>query len=82
MHMSSNNRMGTIEAHLAEQEYYKPPKEFIEQANVKSSDIYERFDKFPDGFEEYANLLDWYERWDETFDGSNPPFYKWFKGEK
>ena len=82
MHMSSNNRMGTIEAHLAEQEYYKPPKEFIEQANVKSSDIYERFDKFPDGFEEYANLLDWYERWDETFDGSNPPFYKWFKGGK
>ena len=59
--MSSNNRMGTIEAHLAEQEYYKPSKEFIEQANVKSADIYERLDKFPDGFEEYANLLDWYE---------------------
>ena len=80
--MSSNDRMGTIEAHLAEQEYYKPPNGFIEQANVKSSDIYERFDEFPDGFEEYANLLDWYEKWDETFDGSNPPFYKWFVGGK
>ena len=48
--MSSNDRMGTIEAHLAEQEYYKPPNGFIEQANVNSSDIYERFDEFPDGF--------------------------------
>ena len=69
-----------IEARLSEQEYFRPPASFVGQANVSDPDVYDRFDEFPDGFEEYAELLDWDEHWDETFDGSNPPFFEWFVG--
>ncbi len=27
-----------------------------------------------------ASELDWFKRWDEILDDSNPPFYKWFPG--
>ena len=37
-------------------------------------------DKFPDCFTEYADLLDWDQRWDTVLDSSNPPFWKWFTG--
>lgn len=44
--------------------------------------MFERFglDKFADCFNEYADLLDWYKRWDVTLDNSNPPFWRWFVG--
>ena len=70
----------TIESRLSEQEYFRPPPAFVGQANVSDPSVYDRFDSFPEGFEEYAELLDWEERWDETFDGSNPPFFEWFSG--
>ena len=72
----------TIESRLSEQEYFRPPPAFVGQANVSDPSVYDRFDSFPDGFEEYAELLDWDQRWDETFDGSNPPFFEWFVGGK
>ena len=72
----------TIESRLREREYFRPPAEFVGQANASDPAIYDRFDEFPEGFEEYAELLDWDERWDETFDGSNPPFFEWFTGGK
>jgi acetyl-CoA synthetase len=70
----------TIESRLSEQDYFRPPPSFVGQANVSDPSVYDRFDDFPDGFEEYAELLDWDERWDQTFDGSNPPFFEWFVG--
>jgi len=70
----------TIESRLSEQDYFRPPPSFVGQANVSDPSIHDRFDDFPDGFEEYAALLDWDERWDQTFDGSNPPFFEWFVG--
>ena len=72
----------TIESRLSEQDYFRPPPSFVGQANVSDPSIHDRFDDFPDGFEEYAELLDWDERWDQTFDGSNPPFFEWFVGGK
>jgi acetyl-CoA synthetase len=69
-----------IEARLSEQEYFRPPTEFVGQANVSDPDVYDRFADFPEGFEEYAELLDWDDHWDETFDGSDPPFFEWFVG--
>jgi len=72
----------TIESRLSEQDYFRPPPSFVGQANVSDPSIHDRFDDFPDGFEEYAALLDWDERWDQTFDGSNPPFFEWFVGGK
>jgi len=71
-----------LESQLEEREYYRPPAEFVGQANVTDPDVYDRFDEFPEGFEEFAELLDWDEYWDETFDGSDPPFFEWFVGGK
>ncbi|HET7324812.1 MAG TPA: acetate--CoA ligase [Halococcus sp.] len=72
----------TIESRLAEQDYFSPPDEFVEQANMADSDVYDRFDNFPEGFEEYAEMLDWDEQWETVLDDSNPPFYEWFVGGK
>lgn len=72
----------TLDAKLAEREYYRPPASFVGQANAADPDIYDRFADFPEGFEEYAELLTWDEYWDETFDGSDPPFFEWFVGGK
>lgn len=77
-----NNTDGQLEARLREQEYFRPPTSFVGQANVSDPAIYDRFDEFPDGFEEYANMLEWDEHWDEVLDDSNPPFYEWFVGGK
>jgi acetyl-CoA synthetase len=71
---------GEIEARLSEQEYFRPPTAFVGQANVSDPAVYDRFEAFPDGFEEYAALLNWTERWTEVLDASNPPFYRWFVG--
>ncbi|KAB1197847.1 MULTISPECIES: acetate--CoA ligase [Haloferax] len=78
----SHEERSTIEARLAEEEYYSPNPEFIGQANVSDRSVYDRFDEFPDGFEEYAELLDWDEHWTDVLDASNPPFYDWFVGGK
>jgi len=69
-----------LEARLPDQEYYRPPTTFVGEANVTDPDIYERFEAFPEGFSEYGELLTWEERWDEVFDGSDPPFFEWFVG--
>jgi acetyl-CoA synthetase len=78
--MSDSDEDVRLEARLREQEYFRPPSKFVGQANVSDPAVYDRFDEFPEGFEEYADLLDWDERWDETLDASNPPFYEWFVG--
>ncbi|MEF8831097.1 MAG: acetate--CoA ligase [Halobacteriales archaeon] len=70
----------TLESRLGEQEYVRPPTQFVGQANVADPAVYDRFDDFPEGFTEYADLLDWDERWDDVFDGSDPPFFEWFVG--
>jgi acetyl-CoA synthetase len=71
-----------LESRLQEQDYFRPPTSFVGQANVSDPDIYDRFADFPAGFEEYAEMLDWDEHWDEVLDASNPPFYEWFVGGK
>ncbi|WP_255196701.1 acetate--CoA ligase [Halorarius litoreus] len=67
-----------LEARLTEQDYFRPPAKFVGQANASDPAIYDEVGEFPEGFERYAELLDWDERWDEVFDGSNPPFFEWF----
>ncbi|MFB6116979.1 acetate--CoA ligase [Halosegnis sp.] len=71
-----------LESRLREQEYFRPPTEFVGQANATDPAIYDEVGEFPEGFEQYAELLDWDEHWDEVFDGSNPPFFEWFVGGK
>ena len=71
-----------IAVHWREEELYQPPASFVEQANASDPAIFERFaeDKYPECFEEYADLLTWDERWHTVLDTSNPPFWKWWVG--
>jgi len=71
-----------IAVHWKEEDYLYPTPEFIRQANLKDPNVDRRFslDNFPQCFDEYAELLTWYKKWDQTLDSSNPPFWKWFTG--
>ncbi|MBI9084320.1 MAG: acetate--CoA ligase [Desulfobacterales bacterium] len=73
-----------IAVHWAEEGYYYPSPQFIAQANMTDPAVYDRFslDNFPNCFKEYADLLTWYEYWDEILDTSDAPCFKWFKGGK
>ena len=73
-----------IAVHWKEEEYYAPPASFVAQANLTDPSVNERFDEkhFPECFDEYAEMLTWYERWRTTLDANDPPFWKWFVGGK
>jgi len=73
-----------IAVHWKEEEVFYPPKKFIEQANLTDAKVMERFSEknFPKCFEEYAEMLSWYQRWKTVLDTSDPPFWKWFVGGK
>jgi acetyl-CoA synthetase len=69
-----------IAVHWKEEDYFIPPQSFIDQANLKDKNVLDKFGmkNFPQCFEEYANMLDWYKKWDTVLDSTNPPFFKWF----
>ncbi len=71
-----------IAVHWKEEAYVQPSPAFVAQANLTDSSIDQRFslDNFPQCFDEYAELLTWYKKWDQTLDSSNPPFWKWYAG--
>ncbi|HEV2440427.1 MAG TPA: acetate--CoA ligase [bacterium] len=73
-----------IAVHWKEEEYYQPSPKFIGQANLTDPAVTERFslERFPECFREYGDLLNWDRYWHTTFDGSTPPFWKWFVGGK
>jgi acetyl-CoA synthetase len=73
-----------IAVHWQEEGLVMPSVDFIAQANMTDMGVYDRFslDKFPNCFKEYADMLDWFEYWDEILDTSDAPCYKWFKGGK
>ncbi len=67
-----------IESRLEEGKIYPPPKEFKKNANIDDPGIYEYAEKNYEKFwEEFAERLDWYEKWDEVLEW-NPPYAKWF----
>ena len=71
-----------IAVHWKEEEYFYPTQQFAAQANLRDPNVDKRFalENFPQCFDEYAELLTWYKKWDQTLDSSNPPFWKWFTG--
>jgi acetyl-CoA synthetase len=71
-----------IAVHWKEEDYFYPPQEFVRQANLRDPNVDLRFslERFPECFNEYADLLTWSRKWDHTFDSGNPPFWKWFVG--
>lgn len=77
-------RESEIGVHWREEQLIYPPEKFVTQANMADAEIFERFreERFPECFNEYAELLTWDRRWDKTLDSTNPPFWKWFVGGK
>lgn len=73
-----------IAVHWKEEAYFKPVKDFIDQANIKDEKVLKRFDikNFPDCYKEYADMLDWYKPYNKILDSSKPPFFKWYTGGK
>jgi acetyl-CoA synthetase len=73
-----------IAVHWKEEEYYRPSKEFIAQANLTDAAFVKKFSEknFPKCFDHYAELLDWDKPWRKTLDTTKPPFWKWFVGGK
>ncbi|MCX2819126.1 acetate--CoA ligase [Haladaptatus sp. F3-133] len=68
-----------LEARLEEQDTFEPSEEFVEQANVSDAGIYDEFEEnWPGCWERAAELLDWYEGYDEVLNDEDAPFYEWF----
>jgi acetyl-CoA synthetase len=73
-----------IAVHWKEEEFFRPSKKFIEQANLTDPGVTERFSEknFPQCFEEYADMLTWNQKWETVLDTNDAPFWKWFAGGK
>ncbi|WP_324282107.1 acetate--CoA ligase [Cyanobacterium aponinum UTEX 3221] len=74
----------TIESILKEKRTFAPSSQFSERACIKSweqyQELYNRAAQDPIKFwEELAEQeLDWFQKWDQVLDWTNPPFAKWF----
>ncbi|MEA3398753.1 MAG: AMP-binding protein, partial [Patescibacteria group bacterium] len=75
---------GLTEVLLSNQKKYQPSKNTIKQANVKNYEkVLADARKNPLKFwEEAADDLKWFKKWDKVFDNSTKPFFKWFIGAK
>jgi acetyl-CoA synthetase len=72
----------TIEALLHEKRQFRPPKKFIEQANIRDASIYRKADRdFEDFWAGFARELSWYKPWKKVLDWK-PPKAQWFVGGK
>ena len=64
---------------LDEKRIFKPNVETVERAHIKNWENEIRKGKdFEKYWEEKAEDLDWFQKWDKVLDESNKPFYKWF----
>ncbi len=72
----------TIQTLLRENRVFPPSEEFKAQANANDPAIYERADADWQGWwSEWADKLDWYERWHTVVEWDQP-YSKWFLGGK
>jgi acetyl-CoA synthetase len=68
---------------LLDRETFEPPAEFVQRALLTDESVYEEAARDPVAWwEQQAEALDWFERWDTGLDESEAPFYKWFTGGK
>jgi len=82
----SNDEQNTdlTEVLFTSQEKYPPSEEIVEQANVPDYEkAMEEAAQDPVRFwEQAAEELEWFQKWEKPFDDSEAPFYKWFVGGK
>ncbi|MGM0604988.1 MAG: acetate--CoA ligase [Halobacteriota archaeon] len=68
-----------LEARLAEQASFDPPESFLQQANASDPAVYDEFEEnWPECWEHAADLIEWFEPYDEVLNDSDAPFYEWF----
>ncbi len=64
---------------LDEKRIFKPNVETVERAHVKNwENEIEKGKNFESYWEEKAEDMEWFEKWDTVLDESNKPFYKWY----
>jgi len=72
----------TNKVSLNGQREFKPPEDFAKQANMNDPTIYKKAEDDLEGFwEELAEQIDWYKKWDTVLKW-NPPHAEWFLGGK
>jgi acetyl-CoA synthetase len=80
------NQPGALDALLHEERVFRPLPHLIAKANVSQKAYEDAQAKAEQDYltywEEAADELDWFKKWDRVLDDSNPPFYKWFAGAK
>jgi len=75
---------GAIDTLLQEERVFRPLPQLVIEANVNPQELeaarkFARMDSV--GYwEEAADELDWFKKWDQVFDEKDAPFYKWFVG--
>lgn len=76
--------MSTAKMPEMEGEVYFPSQQVIQQAYVKDWEtLAKRASADLSGFwEEQAEELEWFQKWDKVLDDSDKPFFKWFVGGK
>ena len=64
---------------LDEKRIFKPDVETVERAHVKNwENEIEKGKNFEAYWEEKAEELEWFEKWDKVLDETNKPFYQWY----
>jgi acetyl-CoA synthetase len=79
-----NAQRDLTEVLLSEQKKYHPSKSLIKNANVPDYEkTLKKAAKNPEKFwEEAAEDITWFKKWDKLIDKSKKPFYKWYIGGK
>ena len=74
--------MNTTDSSQLEGDIYLPAPAITANAHIQEYDnLYQRSIADPQGFwADRANELEWFKKWDQVLDDSNPPFYQWFVG--
>lgn len=75
---------GLTEVLLSEQKKYFPSKSILKNSNVPDyNKTLKKAEKNPEKFwEEAADDISWFKRWDRLIDKKRKPFYKWYVGGK
>lgn len=78
------DQTGHIDNLLQEERVFRPLPQLVIEANVNPQELeaarkFARMDSI--GYwEEAADELDWFKKWDHVFDDKDAPFYKWYAG--
>ena len=78
------DQSGALDSLLQEERVFRPLPQLVIEANVNPQELeaahkFARMDSV--GYwEEAADELDWFKKWDQVLDDKDAPFYKWFPG--